>query len=208
MLAIIIIGLNIIGSTLFLRVLIPQNGVANYYAHLILTLSNLPIVLFVLVFLSDEDLRAPLDAEMQPQVPGSAPPKASSPEDAAVLVRLGAVMETERVYRRPDLSVKELADLVQTPEYRLRRIIHEQLGYANFNVFLHNYRIREACQQLRDPALRRIPILTIALSTGYQSINTFNRGFREILGVTPSAYRAMDEAQVPPIPKKISPETA
>jgi AraC-like DNA-binding protein len=131
-----------------------------------------------------------------------------APEIAGVLARLSALMETERVYRRPNLSIKELADLAQVPEYRLRKIIHEQLGYPNFNVFLHNYRIREACRQLRDPALRRIPILTIALSTGYQSINTFNRGFREVLDMTPSAYRAMDEAEIPPIPSKISPESA
>jgi AraC-like DNA-binding protein len=212
-LTIVIIGLNIIGSTLFLRVLIPQNGVVNYYAHLALMLSNLPIVLFILVFLSDEDLRGPLDAEARarPPTPASASGHvlpAGSPEIAAVLARLGPLMEIEHVYRRPNLSVKELADLVQTPEYRLRKIIHEQLGYANFNVFLHHYRIREACQQLRDPALRRIPILTIALSTGYQSINTFNRGFREILDMTPSAYRAMDEGQLPPVPGKIAPESA
>ena len=207
MLAIVIIGLNIIGSTLFLRVLIPQNGVENYYAHLVLTLSNLPIVLFVLVFLSDEDLRAPLDADAQPATPGTESPAVSA-EIAGLLARLASLMETERVYRRPSLSVKELADLAQTPEYRLRKIIHEQLGYPNFNVYLHHYRIREACQQLRDPALRRIPILTIALSTGYQSINTFNRGFREIMDMTPSAYRAMDEAGIPPVPRNISPESA
>jgi AraC-like DNA-binding protein len=116
-------------------------------------------------------------------------------------------MEAECVYRRPSLSLKELADLAGVPEYRLRKIIHEQLGYPNFNVFLHHFRIREACQQLRDPKMRRIPILTIALSTGYQSINTFNRGFREILDMTPSAYRSLDEAAIPAAPKKISPQT-
>jgi AraC-like DNA-binding protein len=56
--------------------------------------------------------------------------------------------------------------------------------------------------------MQRIPILTIALSTGYQSINTFNRGFREIVNMTPSAYRALSEPPVPPSPKKISPKTA
>jgi AraC-like DNA-binding protein len=208
MLTIVVVGLNIIGSSLFLRVLIPQNEAANYYAHLALMLSNLPIVLLILVFLSDEDLRGPLDTQCRAAVSDAAPPSAVSPEIAGILARLGVLMEAEHVYRRPNLSVKELADLLQAPEYRLRRIIHEQLGYANFNVFLHNYRIREACQQLRDPALRRLPILTIALSTGYQSINTFNRGFREILNMTPSAYRSLDEAQVPPIAKKISPESA
>jgi AraC-like DNA-binding protein len=60
---------------------------------------------------------------------------------------------------------------------------------------------------LRDPKMQRIPILTIALSTGYQSVNTFNRGFREIVDMTPSAYRALSEPPVPPNPQKISPKT-
>lgn len=188
---IVIIGLNIIGSSLFLRVVIAQNSLANYHAHLALGVSSLPIILFILVFLSDEELGSPLGVAAEPAASGPAP--ALSPEVAAVLARLAALMEVERVYRRPSLSVKDLADLVQVPEYRLRKIIHEQLGYANFNVFLHSYRVREACQQLRDPAMRRIPILSIALSTGYQSINTFNRGFREVMGMTPSAYRAMQD---------------
>jgi AraC-like DNA-binding protein len=76
------------------------------------------------------------------------------------------------------------------PEYRLRRLIHEELGHRNFNSFLHEYRIREACGQLGDQQQWRTPILTIALSVGYQSINTFNRAFREVTGMTPSAYRS------------------
>jgi AraC-like DNA-binding protein len=207
MLVIVIVGLNIIGSTLFLRVLIPQNSVENYYVHLALVVSNLPLVLFVLSYLKTEDLDTPLERG-SPAPVANAPRAALDPEIAAILARLSPLMEKERVYRRPTLSIKELADLVQTPEYRLRKVIHEQLGYPNFNVFLHDYRIREACQQLRDPALSRIPILTIALSTGYQSINTFNRGFREIMDMTPSAYRALDEAKNLPALKKISPETA
>ena len=52
---------------------------------------------------------------------------------------------------------------------------------------------------------RRVPILTIALSTGYQSVNTFNRGFREVMGITPSAYRSQDPG--PELPGKISPQS-
>jgi AraC-like DNA-binding protein len=97
-----------------------------------------------------------------------------------------------------------LADHAGVPEYRLRKLIHEQLGFANFNAFLHAWRIREACEQLRDPARRRTPILTVALSVGYQSVNTFNRGFREVMGTTPSAWRAQSEAPLPPQPDLLS----
>jgi AraC-like DNA-binding protein len=55
--------------------------------------------------------------------------------------------------------------------------------------------------------LRRIPILSIALSVGYQSVNTFNRAFREILGVTPSTYRSQHGTAFGNSGGKISPET-
>jgi AraC-like DNA-binding protein len=203
---VVIIGLNIIASSLLLRLVIPQNSIANYDAHLALVVSNLLVVAFILVFLGDGDLQGSLSGAVLPGLPeGRAP--APSAETGVVLAQLSRVMEVERVYRQPSLSLRDLADLVGTPEYRLRKVIHEQLSYQNFNVFLHAYRIRDACLQLRDPKLRRIPILTVALSTGYQSVNTFNRGFREITGMTPSAYRSLDEPPIPAGPEKISPKT-
>ena len=116
-------------------------------------------------------------------------------ESEETVERLRSLLEEEKVYREPGLSLADLALQVGLPEYRLRRLIHERLGYRNFNVFLHTYRIREACARLRDSAERRTPILTIALSVGYQSVNTFNRGFRDVMGVTPSEYRG---AETPP----------
>jgi AraC-like DNA-binding protein len=201
---IILIGSNIIGSSLLLRVLIPQDSIANYDAHIALVALNLPVTLFLLIFSTDRDLSAPLETAKVRSV--ARPPV--SPEAANALVRLNHLLDVEHVHRRPNLTLKELADLVGLPEYRMRKLINEQLGYQNFNAFLHDYRIREACQQLRDPEMRRIPILTIALSTGYQSINTFNRGFRDVMGMTPSAYRALDA--IPPLNplEKISPHSA
>ncbi|MXY51664.1 MAG: helix-turn-helix transcriptional regulator [Gammaproteobacteria bacterium] len=91
---------------------------------------------------------------------------------------------------RQTLFRASLADELRLPEYRLRKLIHEEMGFRNFNVFLHHYRLREACGMLSDRRQARTPILTIALTVGYQSINTFNRAFRQTLGETPSAFRA------------------
>lgn len=62
-------------------------------------------------------------------------------------------------------------------------------GIATSTPFLHAYRIAEARSLLADPEHRRTPILTIALSVGYSSVNTFNRGFREVMGMAPSDWR-------------------
>ena len=118
-----------------------------------------------------------------------APATKAEADLAPAVARLTRLLDEDHVCRREGLSLKALADLVDLPEYRLRRLIHEQLGYRNFNALLHDYRIREACRQLSDPSLRRTPILTIALDAGFNSIGPFNRAFRAKAGMTPSEYR-------------------
>jgi len=68
-------------------------------------------------------------------------------------------------------------------------VINQGLGFGNFNEFLHHYRIREACERLRQTQGRRLPVLTIALEVGYGSIGPFNRAFKDLTGKTPTEYR-------------------
>jgi AraC-like DNA-binding protein len=183
-----IVGVLTIVSGLLTRVLIDPDSPASYIAHVALTATDLAILTFVLFQVTNGEVGRYLDFG-QAEPPPLARRSAANIDFGPALARLKAVLEDERVWRQEGLSLKGLADLIGLPEYRLRKLIHEELGYRNFNALLHDYRIREACRQLSDPNLRRTPILTIALSVGYASINTFSRGFREIVGVTPSAYR-------------------
>jgi len=191
-LTLVVIGLLTLVSSLSTRVLIAPDSPANYAAHVVLTTADLALVVFVLFQLTDGDVGPylafePAAARRDLAV---APATKAEADLAPAVARLTRLLDEDHVCRREGLSLKALADLVDLPEYRLRRLIHEQLGYRNFNALLHDYRIREACRQLSDPSLRRTPILTIALSVGYASVNTFSRGFREITGKTPSAWRA------------------
>ena len=191
-LTLVVIGLLTLVSSLSTRVLIAPDSPANYAAHVVLTTADLALVVFVLFQLTDSDVGPylafePAAARRDLAV---APATKAEADLAPAVARLTRLLDEDHVCRREGLSLKALADLVDLPEYRLRRLIHEQLGYRNFNALLHDYRIREACRQLSDPSLRRTPILTIALSVGYASVNTFSRGFREITGKTPSAWRA------------------
>lgn len=97
-----------------------------------------------------------------------------------------------QLYREAGLTISMLAKKLNLPEYRLRAFIHKQLGYRNFNAMLHEYRIEDASTALAefvDNDKPNVPVLTIALSVGYQSITPFNNAFRELKGVTPSEFR-------------------
>ena len=63
------------------------------------------------------------------------------------------------------------------------------LGHRNFNAYVNGLRLEQACKALADPALRHLPVLSIALDAGFQSIGPFNRAFKAAMGVTPTDYR-------------------
>ena len=118
--------------------------------------------------------------------------------ERALLSALTRRMTEEALYRREGLTIGALARVLGTQEYQLRRVINGQLGYRNFNDFLHSYRIREACTRLRSPAEARKPVLSIALDLGYNSIGPFNRAFKARTGMTPSEFRRGDPSPAAP----------
>lgn len=98
-------------------------------------------------------------------------------------------MTVERIYRQEGLSIGGLAARLDLPEYRLRQVINEGLGYRNFNAFLNRYRIDDAKAALSDPSQRDVQVLTIAMDAGFQSIGPFNRAFKADTGMTPTEFR-------------------
>ncbi len=114
-------------------------------------------------------------------------PAPASPPASPALQRLQHAMTEEHAYRREGLTVASLATHLGIGEAALRTLINQQLGYRNFNDFLHHHRLQEAAARLQTEDL---PILTIALECGYGSIGPFNRAFRQRFGMTPTDYRA------------------
>jgi AraC-like DNA-binding protein len=117
----------------------------------------------------------------------AASPAPSVPADSPAMQRLVRAMEEEGAYRREGLTLAGLAASLELGEATLRRLINQELAYRNFNDFLHHYRLQDAAGRL---AREELPILTIALESGYGSIGPFNRAFRQRYGMTPTEYRA------------------
>ncbi len=92
-------------------------------------------------------------------------------------------------FLEPELSVAQLARTLRTQEYKLRRLLNGQLGFRNFNDFLHRHRVQAACERLTHFGAE-LSITELSLDVGYGSLATFNRAFKEITGVSPTEYRA------------------
>jgi len=129
---------------------------------------------------------APGNAPLAPLAPVPAEAPAHTPASPA-LAGLTHAMTEQHAYRREGLTLAALAQMQGMGEAALRSLINQELGYRNFNDFLHHYRLQEAAGRL---ATEDLPILTIALDCGYGSIGPFNRAFRQRFGMTPTEYRA------------------
>ncbi len=135
-----------------------------------------------------------MTARMQGRLFGRPPPKAEPAQaaeaaDDQLHAALMQCMNHDKGYRAPGLTITALAEKLGVPEYRLRRLINGRLGHRNFADFVNGHRLAEARRRLADPEAARVPVLTIALDAGFQSIGPFNRAFKDDTGMTPVEYR-------------------
>jgi len=126
----------------------------------------------------------------EPSEPSAPRVSKIAPKDAATHKRLSEAMDNDQVFTEQGLTIGGLAEKISVPEHQLRALINQGLGYRNFASFLNFYRIRFAKEILSDPEKVRLPVLTIAMDAGYNSLAPFNRAFKASEGVTPTAFRA------------------
>lgn len=160
-------------------------------------LTAIAAIIAILLLQADLDsvLPVPAAAPAPPtaSVPAAFTPADEEPVDPALLATLDRLMSVDRLYRQEGLTIGVLAGRLGLPEYRLRRAINRGLGYRNFNEYLNRHRLADAKQALADPAQAEVPILTIALDSGFQSLGPFNRAFKGDTGMTPTEFRKAAE---------------
>jgi AraC-like DNA-binding protein len=144
----------------------------------------------------DSILGGPAPAATAPDVVVAAVTGADEePVDPALLAELARLMTVDRLYRQEGLTIGVLATRLGLPERKVRHAINRGLGYRNFNEYLNRHRLADAKQALADPTQAEVPILTIALDSGFQSLGPFNRAFKADTGVTPTAFRRASAGQ-------------
>lgn len=109
--------------------------------------------------------------------------------------RVARLVADEAVFSQPGLKIGDVAKRLGEPEHRVTQAVTGALGFRNFNALINDRRIAEAKRRLADPAMDRLPILTVAYDCGFGSIGPFNRAFKAATGVTPQQYRRTAKAK-------------
>lgn len=100
---------------------------------------------------------------------------------------LAGLMNKQKPYLNPKLTLQQLADMMKTNTHTLSRVINE--GYSrNFFDFVNLYRIEEFKVRINQEAHKNQTFLAIAYDVGFSSKTTFNRAFKKITEKTPREY--------------------
>ena len=102
--------------------------------------------------------------------------------------KLFLLMEEERLFREPELSILDVSQQLKTPRHHVTQVLNENLG-KNFYTFINEYRIEDAKKRLEDPKNDNLTVLAIGYDSGFNSKSSFNTLFKKYVGVTPSAFR-------------------
>lgn len=106
--------------------------------------------------------------------------------DLPHIERLNTLLNDEKIYREMRLNRASLAEKLNIGEHYLSRIINHHFN-KNFNDLINSYRIEEAKTRLiAEPGQQ---ITTIGFEVGFNSIASFNRVFKEKIGVSPTEFR-------------------
>lgn len=98
--------------------------------------------------------------------------------------RVVALMEADRLYENPTLTLTDVAQALGVNRRQVSTIINQEFG-QNFNDFINSYRVAAVKEQFARGDHERFTILSIALGCGFNSKTTFNRVFKKHTARTP-----------------------
>lgn len=128
------------------------------------------------------------DQLVEPKSTGEYKHSGLSEEDALYYHRhLTEMMETQKPYLEPKLSLSTLADYLDISPNHLSQVIN-QYEEKNFYDYINEYRVDEFKRRALKPENGNYSILAIAYDSGFNSKSSFNQVFKKMVGKTPSQY--------------------
>jgi AraC-like DNA-binding protein len=113
-----------------------------------------------------------------------------SPEIDVWKSKIETLIQTEKLFQNPELSLTEIAKKLDSNSNIISRAINQ--GFAmNFNDFINNYRIESVKEMFQNGEHKKSTLIGIAYDCGFNSKATFNRAFKKNTGFSPKEYLNM-----------------
>ena len=98
------------------------------------------------------------------------------------------LMEKEKLYRNPYLTMPEVAKKLKLSANTLSQVLNGYCGQTFYN-FVNTYRVEEVISMMQDPKNNDKSILKLSIEAGFNTKSTFNNIFKKTTGMTPAEFR-------------------
>lgn len=105
-----------------------------------------------------------------------------------VLKAIVHVLEVEKIFLNPTLSIQALSRKLNIPQQEVSQVINATL-HKKFRDLINEYRVEEVKSMLTRDDVSHLSILGIALDCGFNSEATFYRIFKKNTGISPKEFR-------------------
>lgn len=97
------------------------------------------------------------------------------------------LIKTKQLYLNPKLTLSDIASELDTNRTYLSNYINNELN-TTFYKYINSFRVEHACEIMLDTQ-NNDTLEVISEKSGFNSLSTFNRTFKEIHHIPPSKYR-------------------
>lgn len=100
---------------------------------------------------------------------------------------LQEVMEREKLYKNPELTLSDLAQKVSTHANTLSQVINS-IEQKTFYDYINIQRVEEFKKEILRPENQKFTLLSLAFECGFNSKTSFNRNFKKATDLSPTEY--------------------
>ncbi|MEX0298312.1 MAG: helix-turn-helix domain-containing protein [Kordiimonas sp.] len=98
------------------------------------------------------------------------------------------LMETDKPYLNCELRLPTVAAKLNTTTHHLSQMLNQEIG-DSFLKIINRYRVKEVMGLIEENTSCKVTVLELAYQAGFNNKNSFNRSFKEVTGMTPTAYK-------------------
>tara|TARA_R110002073_G_scaffold15953_3_gene62135 strand:+ start:3845 stop:4993 length:1149 start_codon:yes stop_codon:yes gene_type:complete len=111
-----------------------------------------------------------------------------SQEFTELKTQLEIIFTEQELFKRQHLSLKETADILDISDKKLSHLLNICLA-SNFYEYVNTHRVKHFRKELEAGASEKLTLLAIAFDSGFNSKATFNRVFKQQVGITPVEFK-------------------
>ena len=113
--------------------------------------------------------------------------KISTDEANAIYQKLSVLMQIEKIYTDPELTLPYLAQKINVHPNTLSQIINS-VEQKNFYDYINHQRVEEFKRLIPQSENQKFTLLALAFECGFNSKTAFNRNFKKATNLSPTEY--------------------